>query len=59
MSIFDNVFQQTPETMARMLREMPEDKFRTMVYVADELFRTVKKEAERRGIWDDIKKKKE
>ena len=54
---FDKILL-NPKTAERMMRELPEDKFRIMVYAAAELFRTVKKEAERRGIWDDIKTKK-
>lgn len=40
-----------------MLRELPEDKFRLALQASAELFRTLKKEAVRRGIWDDIVKK--
>ena len=41
-----------------MLRELPDEQFRIAVQAVAELFKTLKTEAIRRGIWDDLKTKK-
>jgi hypothetical protein len=38
-----------------LLKELDDEHVRTMAYVAAGLFKAIKVEAERRGIWDDIK----
>ena len=40
---------------AVLLKELDDEHVRTMAYVAAGLFKAVKDEAVRRGIWDDIK----
>jgi hypothetical protein len=46
------------EITQEMLRELPDEQFRMSVMVAAELFLTLKAEAIRRGIWDELKTKK-
>ena len=43
---------------AKLLKDPDDDHVRTMAYAAAGLFKAIKVEAERRGIWDDIKTKK-
>ena len=38
----------------RAIRAVPDDKFRLMIQVAATLFLRLKKEAVRRGIWEDL-----
>lgn len=42
----------TPEAL---LRELPDDEFRVAFYASAELFKTLKAEAVRRGIWNELK----
>lgn len=42
----------------QLLREVPDEQFRVLVYTAAELLKTLKAEALRRGIWDDFKTRK-
>lgn len=42
----------TPE---ELLQELPDDKFRLAVRAAAELFKALRAEAIRRGIWDELK----
>ena len=46
------------EVIEEALSDLPDDKFRLAVYAAAEAFSRLKKEAIRRGIWEDLKKKK-
>jgi hypothetical protein len=41
-----------------ILKELPDEQFRTAVLAAAELLRTLKAEAVRRGIWDELKGRK-
>lgn len=41
-----------------ILKTVPEDQFRLMVYSTATLFKALKVEAQRRGIWDDLKTQK-
>ena len=45
----------TPE---ELLKELPDDKLKTAILVAAKLFSSLKKEAIRRGTWDEMKKMK-
>ena len=54
----ENYSKQKFEVPEHILREVPEEQFRLMVYASAELFKTLKTEAIRRGIWDDLKTKK-
>lgn len=41
-----------------ILKTVPEDQFRLLVYSTATLFKAMKVEAQRRGIWDDLKTQK-
>ena len=40
------------------LRELTDDQFKIAFWASVELFKTLKAEAERRGIWDELTRKK-
>ena len=42
-------------TNEQMIQELPDDKLQLAILTAAELLRSLKGEAVRRGIWDDIK----
>ena len=46
------------ETPEELLVKLPDANFRTAIYAVADIFSVMKKEAIRRGIWDDIKTKK-
>lgn len=41
------------------LRQLPDDKFKLAFWAVADMFKSMKHEAERRGIWDDLTKKRE
>lgn len=41
-----------------MLRKVPEEQFKLIFWSAADLFKTLKAEAERRGIWEEMIKKR-
>jgi hypothetical protein len=42
-----------------ILRQLPEQQFKLAFWAVADLFKTMKKEAERRGIWEDMIKKRD
>jgi len=42
----------------QLIQQCTDEQLKTAILVTAELFRTVKVEAERRGIWDELKTKK-
>ena len=47
--------QMNPE---EALQKLPDEKFRLAMLIVAEMFRTMKNEAIRRGIWDELKETK-
>lgn len=45
-------------TTDQLLQQLPEDQFRELVVTVAVLFSQIRVEAQRRGIWDDLKTKK-
>lgn len=42
----------------KMLLEVPDEQFKMMLFTTAELFKKLRAEAERRGLWDEISKRK-
>jgi hypothetical protein len=48
----------TKSDVDALLRELPDEQFRTLVLVSAEVLKQLKDEAIRRGIWEDFKGRK-
>jgi hypothetical protein len=46
----------TDDAQQKVMRMLPDEQFRVGLYAAAQVFSMFKKEAERRGIWQDIVK---
>jgi len=40
------------------VRALPDEQFKLLVWSTAELFRTLREEAKRRGVWDELSRKK-